>query len=150
MRPRNMRAGTYDLVALQDLNGNYVVDEFEEVAFTETGIEVQGDSLQAPAKLYAFAQPGFEQRIRDYRTDSSGYFALHQPNLSVSLLQLKIHLKPAQEGRSLRAAKRSTELSGSICPQRRKLHLKPCLTIFQAICSPKRTFTSVGFSFSQF
>ena len=75
-RLRNMRAGTYDLVALQDLNGNYLVDEFEEVAFTHTGIEVQGDSLQDPATLYAFAQPGFEQRIRDYRTDSSGYFAL--------------------------------------------------------------------------
>lgn len=81
---KNLKAGTYTIAAIEDLNGNLKYDPFSDgVAFLDSSIIVRYDSLDKPLTLSLFTEQKEKNRVKEKKYKHPGKVTLILENKSV-------------------------------------------------------------------
>lgn len=75
-RLANMAEGQYHIVAVEDVNADYMVTPLEATAFLDSVVDASADSSAARLAMRSFTQPADRQFISTYATDSTGRLQL--------------------------------------------------------------------------
>lgn len=74
---RNLKEGTYNLLAIEDNNGNLKYDPYsDKIAFIDSSIVIQYDTLDNPIILSLFEEEKQENRIKEKKYDYPGKVTL--------------------------------------------------------------------------